>query len=103
MKHLIEMRLTEQAGKEIEARPGGPGPVVGRIVERFKPEAVYMCPTRRAVIMVADLTEPDMAELMMVGSHLGGVYPTFTPVVSGKDFGELVGKAMPAAKKLLEG
>jgi hypothetical protein len=29
MKHMVRLQLTPQAGQDIEARPGGPGPVIG--------------------------------------------------------------------------
>jgi hypothetical protein len=103
MKHMVRIQITPKAGHDIEARPGGPGPVVGRILERFKPEAVYMSPARREMFLVCNLELADMAELMIAGSELAGQYPEFTPVIEGKDFGGIVGKAMPAAHKLLEG
>jgi hypothetical protein len=70
MKHMVRMQLTPQAGRDIEARPGGPGPVMGRLIERFKPEIVYMSPARRELFAV---------------------------------FGAAVAKAIPGAKKLIEG
>lgn len=103
MKHLVRMPITPQAGHDLEARPGGPGPVVGRLVERFKPEAVYMCPARRELFLVCDLTSADMAELMIAGGQLAGQYPEFIPVLEGKEFGAVIGKAIPGAKKLVEG
>jgi hypothetical protein len=103
MKYMIRTQVTPQAGKDIEARPGGPGPVVGRMVERFKPEAVYMCPARREMFMVCELNPTDMAEYMISASAIAGQYPEFIPVIEGKEFGEVVGKALPAAKKLIDG
>ncbi len=103
MKHLVRMPVTVAAGHAIENRPGGPGPIMIRLAERFKPEAMYMCPARREIIMVCNLEAGDMAELMMVGSEVAGQYPEFLPVVEAKEFGALVGKAMPSAKKLIEG
>ena len=103
MKHMVRIQVTPQAGHDIEARPGGPGPVMGRLVERFKPEMVYMSPARREIFMVCDLNASDMAEFMIAGCQLAGQYPEFIPVMEGKEFGAIVGKAMPAAKKLIEG
>jgi hypothetical protein len=97
------MKVTEEAGHKLESKPGGPGPVMGRLLERFKPECVYMGPTRRQLFMVCDLSVADMAELMMAGTEIAGEYPTFHPVIDGKDFGQIVGKAMPAAKKIIDG
>jgi hypothetical protein len=103
MKHMVRISITPQAGHDIESRPGGPGPIIGRLVERFKPEAVYMSPARREIFMVVNLDAADMGELMIAGTTLGGQHPEFIPVVEGKEFGALIGKALPAAKKLIEG
>jgi len=103
MKHMIRMPVTVQAGITLENRPGGPGPVIGRVLERFKPECVYMCPAKRELFMVCDLTPTDMAELMMVSGALGGQYAEMIPVVTGAEFGGVVGKAIPGAKKIVEG
>jgi hypothetical protein len=64
---------------------------------------MYMSPARREIFMVVDLEAADMAELMIAGTTLAGQHPEFTPVVEAKEFGALVGKAMPAAKKIVEG
>lgn len=103
MKHLVQIKFTEQAGHALEKRPGGPGPCIGRLIERFKPEAVYMSPSQRATYMVCDLEPADMAELMLAGSALAGRIPDFIPVVSGGEFSALAGKATAAANKLVEG
>jgi hypothetical protein len=103
MKHMVRVQLTPQAGHNIEARPGGPGPIIGRLLERFKPEVVYMGPARREVFAVCDLTAADMAEFMIAGCEIAGQYPEFIPVIDGKDFGAIVAKAMPSAKKIIEG
>jgi hypothetical protein len=103
IKHMVRMQLTPQAGHDIEARPGGPGPVMSRLIERFKPEMVYMSPARRELFVVCDLNPADMAELMIAGCQVAGQYPEFIPVIDGKEFGAIVGKAIPAAKKLIEG
>ncbi len=103
MKHMIRMQLTAQAGHDIEARTGGPGPVMGRLLERFKPEVVYMSPARREIFMVCELNTGDMAEFMIAGCAIAGQYPEFVPVMDGKEFGAVVGKAIPAAKKIVDG
>jgi hypothetical protein len=103
MKHMVRLQVTPEAGIAIEARSGGPGPVMGRLVERFKPEALYMSPARREIFMVCELSPTDMGELMIAGCAISGQYPEFIPVVEGKEFGALVGKAMSAAKKIVDG
>lgn len=103
MKHLVQIQVTTQAGTELEARPGGPGGVISRIIDRFKPEAVYMSPAHRTIYLVCELTLVDMAELMLVSGRFAGQNPVFTPVIEGKEFGALLGKALPASRKLFEG
>jgi hypothetical protein len=103
MKHMVQIRVTPQASQDIESRPGGPAPCISRLVERFKPETVYMSPAQRALFMVCELNAADMAELMIAGCRFAGQHPEFIPVIDGKDFGGLVAKALPAAKKLVDG
>ena len=103
MKYLVQISLTPEAGSKIESQPGGPGPIVGRLLDRFKPEAVYMTCTERTVYMVVDLNASDLTELMIAGTEIAGAYPTFTPVVPASEFGDLVGSAIPGAHKIIEG
>jgi hypothetical protein len=103
MKHLVEIQVTPKAGQDNETRPGGPGPIVARLVERFKPEAIYMSPARRTLFLVCELDATDMAELMSAGCHLSGQHPDFVPVIAFEEFGSVIGKALPAARKLIDG
>jgi hypothetical protein len=103
MKHMIQIQVTPEAGRELATRPGGPAPVIGRLLERFKPETVYMSPARQEMFLVCDLTPGDMAELMLAGCAISGQHPVFTAVIPGKDFGATVAKALPAAMALVEG
>src|SRR5262245_16964815 len=103
MKHLVQLKGTPEAGLRMEARPGGPGAVVARLIERFKPEVVYMSPGRREVFLVCELSPADMTELLIAGSHIAGQHPDFIPIVDAREFGAIVAQAMPAAKKLIDG
>ena len=104
MKYMVHFQVSLEAGREIESRPGGPGPVVSRLFGRFKPEQSYFATSRRECWWVVDLETPsDMAELMIAITNIAGSYPNVTPVVSGAEFGSVVEKALPAAKKLVEG
>jgi uncharacterized protein DUF3303 len=104
MRFMVHWKLTPEAGTAIEKRPGGPGPVIGRIVERFKPEAMFLAPTRRECWMVVSLSEyADIAEAMITFSELTGEYAEFTPVCTPQEFPAVVAKAMPAARKLVDG
>ena len=42
MKHMVQIKVTQHEGLEMEARQGGPGPVIGRIIERFRPNTVVL-------------------------------------------------------------
>jgi hypothetical protein len=103
MKYLVQIVVTPEAGHVNEKRPGGAGPIVGRLVERFKPEAFYVSPARRELIMVCPLDGQDMAELMLASAHFAGQHAIFTPVLDGKEFAAVNGKAMPAAHQLING
>lgn len=72
----------------------GPGPVFAKIVERFKPEAIFGSPSRRSLIMVVNLDTPtQMAELMFVLTWFVGAEPTFTPVMKPEVYGEAIANA----------
>jgi hypothetical protein len=103
MKHLVHLEGTPEAGLRMETRPGGPGPLVARLIERFKPEVVYMSPGRRAIFMVCDLSLGDMTELMIAGSHFAGRHPEFIPIVEVPEFCAIVAGAVPGARKLIDG
>ena len=99
MKFMIHFVVTEEQGIKIEAAPGGPGPLMGYIQERFKPEAMYLSPAKRQGFVIATLDEAKMAEAMIFFSSRCGVYPTFTPVVAFEDFGKVAGPAIDQLAK----
>ena len=104
MKYMVQFELTPEAGLKIESQPGGPGPIVKRILDRFKPEATYFAMSRRACWWIVNLDTPaDVAELMIAVTDLVGRHPEFVPIVPGADFGGVIEKALPAAKKLISG
>jgi len=72
----------------------GPGPVFQKIVDRFKPEAIYGTPSRRSLVMVVNLETPaQMAELMYVVTWFAGAEPTFTQIMNPKVYGEAITNA----------
>jgi hypothetical protein len=72
----------------------GPGPVFAKIVERFKPEAIFGSPSRRSLVMVVNLDTPaQMAELMYILTWFVGTEPTFTPVMKPEVYGEAIANA----------
>jgi hypothetical protein len=98
MLYLVEAHPTPEKGNVVDAG-AGPGPVIEKIVERFKPKAIYGNPSRRQVFMVVDLDTPaKMAELMYVLAWFVDVEPTFTPLMSP----EIYGEAIANAKKIIK-
>ena len=57
MLYLVEAHPSIERGNIVDSGEG-PGPVVAKIVERFRPEAVYGNPARRQVFMVVNLDTP---------------------------------------------
>jgi hypothetical protein len=93
MLYLVEAHPTVERANVVDAGEG-PGPVIGKIVERFRPQAIYGNPSRRQVFMVVDLDTPaKMAELMYVLAWFVDVEPTFTPLMSPEIYGEAIAKA----------
>lgn len=104
MKYMVEIAVGVQSGNELEVRSGGPGPLIGRLLETFKPEVAYMATTERKMFLVVDLAnDADTAALMIIAAKLGGAYPQFTPVISSKEFGGVVGPAIEKANKVVNG
>ena len=79
MLYLVQARAAMERANTIDAGEG-PGSVIAKIVERFRPEAIYGNATRREAIMVVNLDTPaKMAELMYALTWFTGGEPTFTP------------------------
>ena len=79
MLYLVESRPTIEQGNKVDAGEG-PGPIVAKIVERFRPQAVYGNPSRRQIIMVVNLDTPaEMAELMYALTWFTSNEPTWVP------------------------
>ena len=101
MKYMVEFEFSASEGKEIEKKPGGPGPLIGRISEAFKPSATFVAVDSRRIYFVCDLDPAAMGTLMVVGSNATGQTPKFTPIVAGQDFGGIAGTIMETAAKIL--
>jgi hypothetical protein len=96
MKYLVEVTASIERGNELDAA-GGPGPILGYIVERFRPECLYGNPTRRQVFLIVDLPcEADAAELMYILTLEAGANPSFTPLINPHQFGEALEQARKA-------
>ena len=97
MQYLVQLRAAMQQANKIDAADG-PGPTFGKIVDRFRPEAIYGSPDHRSLIMIVDLDTPvQIAELMYLLTWFTGSEPTFTPVMKPEVYGE----ALEAAKRIL--
>jgi hypothetical protein len=95
------MRLTPEAGARVESRPGGPGPIVGKLTERFKPQAMHFAVTERTIFLVVDLKDAaDVGELMVAASTICGQYPEIHAVLSPEEFADAAPKIMAGAKAL---
>ena len=93
MLYLVEAHPSIERGNIVDSGEG-PGPVVAKIVERFRPEAVYGNPARRQVFMVVNLDTPaQFAELMYVLAWFVGTEPTFTPIMRPEIYGEAIANA----------
>ncbi|MGZ4847844.1 MAG: hypothetical protein ACXV3E_08695 [Halobacteriota archaeon] len=101
MRYLVYLEISTEVGNRIDFEEGGPGKIMGLVMERFKPEAVYAEAGSRNVFMVADLDETQMTELMLIASKKLDTYPEFTPVFPGAATPEMAAKAIEEVKKAL--
>jgi hypothetical protein len=99
MRYMIYLDVPPERAQQIESKPEGPGPFMGYIMERFKPECSYNAMTQRAMWMVVDCDEQGICELMLTLSKMSGTNPIFTPVIPTSDFGKVAGPVMEAAAK----
>ena len=80
LRYMVEVNAGMERANVVDSE-GGPGPVLTKIVEQFRPEAVYGNASRRGAFMVVNLETPaQMAELMYALTWLTGGEPTFTPI-----------------------
>ncbi len=99
MLYLIYIEVPADVGTRIDFEEGGPAKIIGYLMERFSPEAVYTEAGMRASFMVADLNEEQMTEMMLITSKKFGTYPEFTPVFPGRATPEMAAKAIEEVKK----
>jgi len=92
MKFHVTIEVTPAQGTKMDALPGGPGPMIGHLVQRFRPESFYVALDRRAMFLVIDFPgEKEMGEFMAYVSSRWDTYPEMTPVVAGSEFGAIAG------------
>ena len=90
MKFFVEVAAPADKGPAIDAA-GGPGPIVGEIMQRFHPEAFYGSADARTLRFVAELpTALDIAILMELCSDHLYAYPVLRPVIPIAEMQEFV-------------
>ena len=93
MLYLVESHPTTEVGDQIDAGEG-PGPTIAKIIERFRPQAIYGNPTRRQTFMIVELNTPaEIGELMYVLSWWLKTEPTFTPIMAPETYAEAIANA----------
>ncbi|MFZ0925539.1 MAG: hypothetical protein WCE82_03940 [Halobacteriota archaeon] len=99
MRYLVYFEIPADVGNRLDFEEGGPGPLIGYVMDRFAPEASYTQAGLRGVFIVADLDEAQMTELMLIVSKKFGTYPEFTPVIPLAATPDIAAKAIEKAKK----
>ena len=99
MRYLMYFEIPADVGNRLDFEEGGPGPLIGYVMEEPAPEASYTQAGLRGVFIVADLDEAQMTELMLIVSKSSGTYPEFTPVIPLAATPGIAAKAIEKAKK----
>ena len=94
MLYLVQTHAEMKTANAIDEGTG-PGPFFSKVLDRFRPKAIYGSPDRRrSVIMVVSLDTPALiAELMYALTWFSGNEPTFTPVMKPEVYGEAIANA----------
>ena len=79
MRYLVYFEIPTETGNRLDFEEGGPGPILGYLMDRFAREASYTQAGMRAVFTVADLDEAQMTELMLIVSKKFGTYQSSRP------------------------
>ena len=81
MKYLIEITPPVELANAADDK-GGPGPVFGYLVKRFRPEVMYGSALQRSLMMILDLpTVDDLAELMIASGRSAAAEPRVVPLI----------------------
>lgn len=90
MKFHVTIDVAAATGTRMDAQAGGPGPIIGHIVQRFQPKTFYVALDRRTMFLVIDFPgEKEMGEFMAYISSRFDTYPVMTPVAEGAEFGAI--------------
>ena len=92
MRFVVEIDAGMEKANAIDAS-GGPGAMLAKLGEQFKPEAIYGKASLRGAYIVVDLKSPaDISELMYALTWGTGGEPKFTPILT-ENFDEIIGRA----------
>ncbi len=98
MLYLVYIEVPAEAGTRLDFEEGGPGHILGYIMNLLKPEAAYGEAGTRNAILVAELSEAQMTELMIAVSKKFGTYPEFTPLIPAAGLPGMAEKAIEQVK-----
>ncbi len=99
MLYLVYFEMPADVGTRLDFEEGGPGQLIGYMMNRFTPQAAYIQAGNRNGFMIADLDVAQMQELAIVVSKKLGTYPEFTPIIPAADIPGIAAKAIEAVKK----
>jgi hypothetical protein len=92
MRFMVDHDAGMAKANEVDAS-GGPGPMLSKIMERFKPEVVFPKASTRGAYFVVNLETPEqISELMYALTWGTGGTPKFTPLLASS-FDEVIAKA----------
>ncbi len=100
MLYLVYSETPADVGTRLDFEEGGPGQLFEYMMNRFKPQAMYIEAGTRNGIMVADLDVTQMQELAVVLSKKFGTYPEFTPLIPAAEIPEMAAKMIDEVKKM---
>ena len=85
------------AANDLDAGPGGPGPLFGWITERYQPAAFWVDVGRGSASWIIDADEAALHEIVHVAARRCGAAAQFTPIVLGDKAQQTVPAAIAVA------
>jgi hypothetical protein len=89
MRFMVEIDAGMEKANAVDAG-AGPGAMLAKLAQRFKPEAVYGKASLRGAYIVK--SPADISELMYALTWGTGGEPKFTPILT-ESFDEIIGRA----------
>ena|SRR5579883_2139936 len=98
MHFLVTITPTMEAADELDAGPGGPGPLFEWMGDRYKPVAFWLDAGRRSASWIIDAEDAGtLHELVHVAARKCRATPELTPIVLGDRAADTVGNAIAVA------